>query len=561
MEELIKLLKPLYKNNTQKVVDSLREYISELPKIRPAYPNKYWYKFVDLYVTYPDGVIYNKTKTPLQNLLPHITHIKQLGCNALHILPFLESPMVDKGFDISNYYRIRSDLGTLEDLLEIKKTADSHQIRIFMDLVFNHVSDKHEWFQKALAGDSYYRDLFIWRQKKPTFIRRIEKNNAFWGEYLVGGKTKLVRIEFPHAAGPVPHWIQREDGNWYYHTYYPQQIDLDWFNPNVFIEISKVLLYWASLGFNFRLDATPFIAKTAYKAVDGGNEYTHIVLSGLKNLSEQINPEAAFLIESYESIDTVLSYFGNSNRVIANLGYNFHLCAFTWISLVKQNPFFIWDMINKLTFIPKHAEWINFLRNHDELSMGYGDLKIISDVKKDLLPHGKSFGLNVTGRTYSLLGKNKKRFLMAYFLLASMPGGILIPYGDEIGKENYPVNKLKKHEKTDMRNINRGTFNGRDFKSEKQEIISEMKKIIGKRHILREYLNVLPEELKLDIRIVSGVYRTGSSELIFFINLSKDSITFTFVSKGHKKIMSVNNTHVNSEKITLGPYACIWLQK
>lgn len=561
MLALKNILKPLYKDQTDRVVQNLQEYIKKLPKIENTHPNKYWYKFIDLYLIYPDGVIYDPTKSPLQNLIPHLEHISRLGCNAVHILPFLDSPMIDKGFDISNFYKIRPALGTLEDLKEFKKTADKKNIRVFMDLVFNHISDAHEWFQKAVNGDKYYRDFFIWRQKKPSFIQIIEKDNAMWAQYLTGGKNKLVRIEFPQHAGPIPHWEQQKDGNWYYHTYYPQQLDLNWFNPNVFIEVSKILLYWTGLGFNFRLDATPFIAKSAYKQVDGGNEYTHLVLSGLKYLSGQINPESAFLIESYESAATVMSYFGSSNRVIADLGYNFHLCAHTWIAIVLQNPLIIWNILNKLSSIPKHAEWINFLRNHDELGLGYLDADIAVAVKKELMPLGLPFGQGIAGRTFSLLGENKKRYLCAYFLLASLPGGMLIPYGDEIAKKNISLRKLNSLEKKDTRNINRGTFTGTDFKKENQDITASIEQIIAKRKLLREYLNVFPLEQKLHENILSGVYKVGSSELNFFINLSPKILTIPFNTKNHHKIIHINNVKINSSKITLSPFAGLWLQK
>jgi maltose alpha-D-glucosyltransferase/alpha-amylase len=565
-ENLLEYLKSLYKSEGETVFKEIKRGIKKAKHIKPVYENPYWYKFIDLYFVYPDGIVYDKSKSPLLNLIPHIGYIKTLGCNAMHILPFLESPMIDRGFDISDYYAIRKDLGTMEDLQKVINEAEKAHVRLFMDLVFNHVSHHHEWFQKAQKGDEYYRNFFITSKEKPHFIKKYHKDAAVWADYEVNGKTISVNIAFPEYTGPIPHWTQGEDGIWYYHTYYPQQLDLNWKNPQVFLEVAKVLMYWASFGFSFRLDAIPFVGKSAYKAVDGDNEKTFLITAALKCISEEINPQSVFVVETYENLDTVIDYFGTSNRVQANLSYNFHLCTNVWVSLIKNNASFIWDKLNKQSNIPKQAEWLNFLRNHDELSLAYLPDDLTQEVRKAIIKYGKDFreGYGVAGRTFSLLGFTIKRFLMAYFLIASLPGGMVIPYGDEIAHRNIPLKKLKKKDRKDTRNINRGIISAKEFSLKKSKDISEQfATILEKRKQLRDYLNVWPEKLKTPKEIFGARYTLGTSKLLIYVNLSDNEYDLKISLKTFHPIAHINAINIQQKdgKISLGPYAGIWLQK
>ena len=130
MQELFHYLKVIYKSQAEQAIEPIKELIFSLSPIGNYFDLKRgWARFVELYSIYPDGVIYDKNLSPLRNLVQHIVHVKRLGFNALHIMPFLQSPMVDHGFDVSDYYKIREDLGTMEDLLQLKKTADEANIQ------------------------------------------------------------------------------------------------------------------------------------------------------------------------------------------------------------------------------------------------------------------------------------------------------------------------------------------------------------------------------------------------------------------------------------------------
>lgn len=564
MDKTLSYLKQLYKKQSLRILDELNSYSLTLPHLQPKSEKLFWYKSLDLYVVYPDGIVHDEKIPKLRNLLKHILYIKTLGCNAVHILPFLKSPMIDRGFDISDFMQVRSDLGSIEDVKAILQEAEKANIKVFMDLVFNHVSDQHPWFQKAQQGDKKYRDYFITTKKKPHFLGVIQKESAVWAQYIVKGKTIDVNIAFPEFAGAIPHFRKGEDGYWYYHTYFPQELDLNWKNPDVFIEVAKVMMYWASLGFNFRLDAIPFVGKSAYKEEHHESKNTFLITAALKIIAEEINPDSAFLVETYEKLDKVITYFGTSNRVQANLSYNFHLCTNIWVSLVTHDPKFIWEKLAKEEQIPKHAEWLNFLRNHDELSLAYLNDDLTKEVNEALLRNGEPFReqFGIAGRTFSLIGSQDKRFLMAYFLLASFPGGLAIPYGDEIAYGNTPLYKMQEIERIDPRNINRGSITREEFQKQHSKKISwKMCTILTQRKRLRDYMHIWPEQISTPKEVFGALYKLGSSELFVYINLSG---TRKYIKKklaGFTEIAGINAVKVNGSEIHLGPYAGVWLQK
>jgi maltose alpha-D-glucosyltransferase/alpha-amylase len=475
--------------------------------------------------------------------------------------------MVDKGFDVRDYQRVRSDLGTLTNLKAFKKKAHENGLHVFMDLVFNHVSDQHDWFKKAQKGEEYYKNLFIHTKEKPHFIRKFHKDAAVWAEYEINGEKKLANIAFPEQAGEIPHWRQGEDGVWYYHTYYPQQLDVNWLNPNVFIEYGKFLMYWASLGFHFRLDAIPFVGQSAYKETDNNHQHTYLITAALHALARFINPECAFIVETYEALPTVIDYFGKSNMHQAELSYNFHLCTKIWISIVKKDSQYLLKTLHDGQSIPTHAEWINFLRNHDELSLAYTDEHLKENVSEEILKYGAPFreGYGISGRTFSLLGNNERRFLMAYFILFSLNNAVAIPYGDELGKRNIPDPKLSAQDRKDTRNINRGKLTLSEINSKKgQRIYSKFKELLQARKLLLDYMNVCPVGLpqgEKDKEIIAIKYAVGISELVIFINLSDNLKDIPFNTEEYKKIVSVNGVTLRKNEIVLGSYSGVWLQK
>lgn len=563
MDELQSVIKKLYREKGDEVFNEVKKYRNEFKVDTKPNPNLFWYKFLNLYFIYPDAMSGTKG-TPLERLVPQIPRIKELGCNSLHILPFLESPMVDKGFDVSDYLAVRKGLGSMKDIEKIVETAKKNGVRLFMDLVFNHVSDQHIWYQKAIKRDEKYRNYFIYQKTKPDFIKKFHRDSAVWATYKINGNERDINIAFPEHTGEIPHWREGKDGYWYYHTYYPEQLDVNWRNPDVFLEYAKIIMYWASRGFNFRLDAIPFVGKSAYKEVDDTTDFTRTLLASFSMLAESINQETVFIMETYEKEDTVMDYFGTTNLKQAQLGYNFHLCTYLWVALVKKNASYIWEKLDDLNEIPTHAEWINFLRNHDELSLAYLPESLLIDVKKKLLKYGEPFreGYGISGRTYSLLANDERKFVNAYLLLASMPGGMLIPYGDEVGKTNIPINKLSDQEKKDTRNINRGKLTKKELDSPKgKRIQARFHEILTARNALRQYENIWPEKIEAPNGVFACAYVSGSSHLVMMINISDKKVKVKFTTKDFWPVIKLFQVEIGDKEVTLSPHSGLWLQK
>ena len=566
MDDLKSYLESLYGDKSEMISSEIQACLQQYPCNDNPFPNPLWYKSINLYVVYPDGVASGEG-SPLSRLIPYLAHVKQLGCNAIHILPFLDSPLVDAGFDISDYMKIRPDLGNMDDLRQLITEARNIGIYLFMDMVANHVSEEHAWFQKAQSGDEKYRNYFIFQKEEPQFIKTFHKASAVWARYLVNEKQKDVNIAFPEQAGAIPHWREGKDHYWYYHTYYPQQLDLNWHNPDVFIEFAKIVIHWASMGFNFRLDALPFVGKGAYKKTDEETMFASRLAVAYNYIGEFINPECVTIAESYEKIATVTKYFGTSNVQKSQLAYNFHLCTYIWIALVKGDVHYIWKKLNELGNIPIHAEWINFLRNPDELSLAYVREPLLTEIKEALMKHGEPFreGYGISGRTRSLLGGSEERLVNAYFLLACLPGSILVPYGDEMGKENIPFAALPQRLREDTRNINRGSISLDDLTSPADKRVQDMiSEILNMKQRFREYLNILPQRLPSPRSVFAAVYKFGVSELVVLVNITGKTQKVDAPAheySNYKKILAVQKCDYRKDQIILSPYAGIVLQK
>lgn len=565
MHNLHTSLKELYGDEKgPTLVDDILRYFHDLPKPFTFSKQPNWYKNMTFYIVYPDGIA-GPNAVPLQNLRDHLDWVRDLGCNAVHILPFLDSPMVDKGFDISNFYDIRKDLGTLEDIQAINTRAQELGIQVFMDIVFNHVSDQHEWCQKAESGDEYYRNFFFSSKEKPQFLGKVNNQYGVYARYMIDGTEKEVFIMFPEVVGEIPHWRQGKDGYWYYHTFYPQQPDVNWFNPDVFLEYAKIVMYWASFGFHFRLDAIPFVGKGIYKEALIDDRNTHLVIRAMYEVAKMVNPNCAYLVETYESLDSIVKYFGTTNEPESTLAYNFHLCTHTWVSLVRQNSAAFKEVVGTTQQVPVHAEWINFLRNHDEFSIAFIDEQTRLDLVQTLAPLGALFrgGHALSGRTFSLLGKNAARLSMAYCLLASIPGTLGIAYGDEVGMENVDISSLTEAEQKDTRNINRGVLpEALKTAPEKQPILEALREILNKRRFISYYLNIKPEIIYQEIpEVFVCRYTHGISSLVIFINISDHEITLDYHFDDGEPVLQVNDVRREGDKIILGPYGCLWMQQ
>lgn len=569
MKEIEQLLKKIYGTEAAKILRKLK-----IPEVSNLQKQKYngWYKSMNLYVVYPDTFQINGKKN-ISTLCKKIPYLKKLGITAIHILPILESPMIDMGFDISDFKAIRKQIGGESAFRELLLEAKENDLEIFIDLVMNHISDQHEWFQKALSGDQKYRNYFLHTKKKPHLVRTFQDKRAIWAEYKINGYTRKIRIIFPDFAGEIPHWTKQKDGYWYYHTFYPNQIDLNWSNPDVFSEFAEIIQYWASKGLNFRLDALPFVGKDLEKGHVESAPRLHSIIRALNMLTKKYSPSSVFLVETCQPYRTAKKYFGKGNTAQAELAYNFRLMSTLWRTILTRNVNPLWSTINK-TYreIPDWAAWVNFLRNHDELTLEYipqNDRQLIfKHLSNRGIPFRGSFG--VAGRTSSFLYELPATIHYAYLLLASLPGSIAIVFGDELGKTNdYEFMQLQtKYRNTehsnkkvqhDHRDINRGFISEEDYANpHAKNVFRGIAKLLQTRKKYSNFFATHPERvINLNRYIFDAHYRHNGQTLKALVNTSHKH-SFTLEESG-ETILTVNNAVQLKNMTELPPHSGIWI--
>jgi maltose alpha-D-glucosyltransferase/alpha-amylase len=476
--------------------------------------------------------------------------------------------MIDKGFDISNYKKIRKNLGGNEAFENLLKTAKENDMHIMVDMVLNHISHEHEWFQRAVQGSSRYRDYFYHSKDKPQFLKRYKNKEGVWAKYLVNGKEMDIYIVFPEQAGEIPHWYQAEDGYWYYHTFYPHQLDVNWNNPEVFLEFVEIIAYWASKGLSFRLDAIPYIGKSFEKNLWIDEDKTHSFIEALKRIMEKVNPNSIFLVESCVDLEDIKIYFGD-NESESELAYNFPLMQSVWTALLTGEIEGIWKNLEVANSkIPDWASWVNFLRNHDEMTL---ENQNGSELYEQLISKGLPFreGFGVSGRTYDFLDKDSKRVLMAYSLLASLPGIPAVIYGDEIGKENdyqYMITQLEEKRKQgisevreDTRDINRGQITESEADSEKaKDLYNAFSKLFKIRAKYAKFFRQMPKRLDAPEGIFKAKYKNGGETLVVIVNLTDEKKNVEVDT--NKEV--IYSTHDRDSTIPqkLEPYETIWVR-
>lgn len=568
------LLGELYPQEAVEILARIKPYLDTPAPPLPFQTDPDWYQSIQLYVTYPEA-FYDTVQADFVTLANNLPYIRQLGMNAVHVLPFFNSPLVDRGFDISDFTRVRENLGGNDALNYFLEEAQRQKMNIFIDLVLNHTSDQNPWFLAAQEGDEHFRNFYINVDTKPELIEQWEDDVGFWAKYrLDTGQELEARVIFPDASLELPHWRQGSDGYWYYHTFYPSQLDLNWNNPDVFLTFADIVMFWARKGVNFRLDAVPFIGKQVELGIIESTNRTHLLVQAFHKLLEVAAPHTAFLVEACQPIEVTKEYFGNG-EVEAEFAYNFRLMQSLWASMVSANHDYIWKALAATANKPNWAQWITFLRNHDELTLEFAEanerLLIYEGLKGNGLPFRAGFGL--AGRTASFFRDKPRKALTAYLLLASLPGVPAVVYGDEIGKGN----DLKyMNTQTELRQIVTG--NGAlhdDTRDANRGVISHIEKnqpsalqlytafsdIFTTRRRFKAMATQMPEPIPDVPRdIFAAQYDLGSSMLEVYINLGEEPFQRR-VDPLSTKELSINYAFLNDDRVVLPPFSGIWVRR
>jgi maltose alpha-D-glucosyltransferase/alpha-amylase len=579
MQRLKKLLTQIYPDKAdtyERLWEIIEKYKQLVPSdVKAENSNPLWYKNCNLYVTYGDSFATDtSTKGDLKSLAANIDNIAELGVDALHILPFLDSPMIDAGFDIKDYKKVRSDLGGDKALDILVKKTQKYGIKIFVDLVLNHISNQHKWFRKAVNGDEKYREYFIYSKEKPDLKKVYKDDEAVWAEYDYNGRNVKSRIIFPEQAGEIPHWIKAKDGYWYYHTFYPHQLDVDWNNPEVLLAYADIIAFWASKGFSFRLDAITYAGKDIYAGITESHPNVFKILEIVNKIVHEISPSSAVLVETCQDIDTIKKYFGTPGKQTAQLAYNFPLMSAMWAAIVDQNTEYIWKTLEKSsTDMAEWGSWITFLRNHDELTLEYVDEQVRRSINEKLAPRGLPFreGFGVSGRTASLLENKPEKILMAYFLLASLPGNPAIIYGDEIAKlndhENMKIQTQVKRKliddeniQDDTRDINRGYITQEDCQNPTGvKLFKELSNVFNVRKTISEYLQVPPKRIEDTPGVLAAEYKLEDRILRTYVNLLNKPLDIP-LADDPEIVAKANEAEVSENSLHLAPFSGVWLE-
>lgn len=348
-------------------------------------------------------------------LTRQIDYLAGLGVTCLWLMPFYPSPNRDDGYDVTDYYAVDHQLGTLGDFVEFVRTARDRGIRVIADLVVNHTSKEHAWFQAARADPaSPYRNWYVWRDTIPE-----------------EGPEDLV---FPDKEDSNWEWDEQA-GQYYLHRFYKHQPDLNIANPRVREEIRKIVGFWLEIGLSgFRVDAVPFLLETEGVAHDM-EIAPHDWLRELRGFVGRRRGDALLLGEVNLEYEGVRRFFGDEGGDELHMCLNFNLNQALALTLVRQDAGTLIHSLRAMPSLPPDAAWANFVRNHDEWSLDKLTEAERQEVFRAFGPKKEMqlFDRGLRRRIPTMLDGDLARTRSVYSLAFALPGAPVLFYGEEIG--------------------------------------------------------------------------------------------------------------------------------
>ena len=346
-------------------------------------------------------------------LTSRLDYLQQLGVNAIWLLPFYPSPLRDDGYDISDYYDVHPSYGTIDDFRHFLAEAHARGMYVITELVINHTSDQHPWFQRARRSEpgTPERDFYVWNDTTDRY--------------------QDVRIIFQDTETSNWAWDPVAKA-YYWHRFFSHQPDLNWNNPAVRKGVLEVLDYWLDMGVDgLRLDAIPYLHER--EGTNGENlPETHDELRRLRAHIDDKYGDRMLLAEANQWPEDAVAYFGNGDE--CHMSFHFPLMPRLYLALERASRIPIIDILEQTPPIPETAQWATFLRNHDELT-----LEMVSEEERDLMWRAYSpdrrarLNLGIRRRLAPLLENDRRRLELLMSLLLSLPGTPALYYGDEIG--------------------------------------------------------------------------------------------------------------------------------
>ena len=379
--------------------------------------------YVDDPQWYKDAIIYqlhvksffdanNDGIGDFEGLIGKLDYIASLGVNAIWLLPFYPSPLRDDGYDIADYRAVHPDYGNLKMVKRFLAAAHARGLRVITELVINHTSDQHPWFQRARRAKpgSAARNYYVWSDSDQKYAG-----------------TRIIFLD-----SEVSNWTWDPLANAYFwHRFYSHQPDLNFDNPQVLKSMLGVLRFWLELGVDgLRLDAVPYLVEREGTSNENLPE-THAVLKRIRAEIDAAFPGRMLLAEANQWPEDTQQYFGNNDE--CHMAFHFPLMPRMYMALAQEDRFPVTDILRQTPDIPEQCQWAIFLRNHDELT-----LEMVTDRERDYLWQKYAtdtrarINLGIRRRLAPLLEYDRRRIELLNSLLLSMPGTPVIYYGDEI---------------------------------------------------------------------------------------------------------------------------------
>ncbi len=388
-----------------------------MPRRKPSTvtPDPQWYKDAVIYQLHiksffdsnDDGV------GDFPGLIEKLDYLAEIGITAIWLLPFYPSPLRDDGYDISEYRAVNPEYGATRDARRFIEEAHARGLRVITELVINHTSDQHPWFQRARKAKpgSAARNFYVWSDDDKKYAG-----------------TRIIFIDAEKS-----NWTWDEEAKAYYwHRFYSHQPDLNFDNPHVFKAVLSVMRYWLDMGVDgLRLDAVPYLVEREGTNNENLPE-THAILRELRKFVDQHYTGRMLLAEANQWPEDIQEYFGDGDE--CHMVFHFPLMPRMYMAIAQEDRFPVTDIMRQTPDIPATCQWAIFLRNHDELT-----LEMVTDKERDYLwsvyasDRRARINLGIRRRLAPLLERDRRRIELMNSLLLSLPGTPVIYYGDEIG--------------------------------------------------------------------------------------------------------------------------------
>jgi maltose alpha-D-glucosyltransferase/alpha-amylase len=558
----------------ERVQEGLVQPLGEKRTVAQASPSL-WYKDAVIYQLHVRA-FYDSNNDGIGDfpgLTQKLDYLQDLGIDALWLMPFFPSPLRDDGYDISDYNSVHPSYGNLDDFKTFLNAAHSRGIRVIIELVLNHTSDQHEWFQEARSSpDSPRRNWYVWSDTDDRYK---------------GARIIFLDTELSNWA-----WDPKSKA-YYWHRFFSHQPDLNYDNPAVFEAMWGVMKFWLDIGVDgFRLDAVPYLVER-----DGTNcenlPETHAIIKELRRRLDAEYPDKMLLAEANQWPADVSQYFGNNDEF--HMAFHFPLMPriFMAVQLEDRKP--IIEILEQTPPIPDTSQWCIFLRNHDELT-----LEMVTDVERDYMydeyAQDKSMRINlgIRRRLAPMMDNDRRRIQLLNVLLMSMPGTPIVYYGDEIGMGDNIYLGDRNGVRTPMQWNGgwNGGFSGADperlysplisnpvygyqainVESQKRvphSLLSWMKRLIAVRKSTKVFSRGSIEFLRpANHRVLSYVRQLDGEKILVVNNLSSSAQAVELDLRQHKGNIPIEMSGRNlfprigdlPYLLTLGPYESYWFR-